>query len=365
MEDEEDDLYNIRAFVYLYLESVAYYCRQLSNSVEMSLSEFYQSFSDSGQLLSPKAFNSTIKSRRQQLASSLYYNSRYVAAEVQHYSNSLAVESMDISVGASLLSPIGCQCVPTYAGNFTSFIPCDTFIPWWSLSPNWPQQTCSISRNVALATPINFLFNGTWWQVAMEAANMSSAFKAKFGDGPMEPAVYSSDTSQQYNLYYISIQLFSDSIPSFGPINNATDILGGGAGGGSQNVNLVFDAPSLVIANYSSFFSACAPTTCTYVTYVAPWWTTLVQIGVAVGSIYNMCFLLVYFFPEISSSLGIWGALGVVAGPRKGSEGSPSALSAVGEGGGGGRSSSPPSFDPFSPMYRDYDGDYELIEKVQ
>lgn len=289
MDSEGDN--SIRTFVTLTLEDIAYFCRQLANSVETSRNSFIQSFSDSAELLPLAQFNTTTNARRQQLASSLYYNSRFTPTEIQHYSDTDSPRTLDISFGATNLDPPGCRCAANALGNFTPFTPCKSFTPWWAGTPTWPTLTCSVPESVSLLTPINFLFNGTWWEDVMEAANMSLAFREEFGEGFMEPSIYSSaSVGTAFNLYYIAINLFQDSISDFVAVNTST----------SAGSNVLYDAPSLVYANYTAYYDSCAPTTCTYVTYVKLWWSILVAVGVALGSIYNLSFLIVYFTPEFS-----------------------------------------------------------------
>ena len=329
--------YPVRALVLLVLEDVAYFCRQLANAVETSLVQHSQAFAEGAQMLTPQQFNSSARQRRQLFATGLYYTSRLIATEVQHYSNSQAALTLDASIGGTALSPPGCRCAPPALGSGAPFTPCESFVPWWSPVGTWPVLNCSVPGNAALRTPVNFVFNGSWWEGILAEAGMSPAFVAQFGSGPMEPSVYAADTGETISLYVVTIALLSDTVPDFLPLSSSSSSSNG------SGSNLLYDAPSLVKSDYGRFFSACSPNSCSYVTFVPPYWTILVQIAVAAGSLYNSLFLTVYFFPSLftpSAPAGGAGEGGEGEGEGKGAPLLPqqhrgSLLEARGGGGGG------------------------------
>lgn len=271
-----------RSFVLLVLEDVAYFCRKFANAIEQSLvahSQELQAFVGGG-MLSPSDFNSSADDRQQLFATSLFYNTRDIAAELQHYGNSVEMVALDASAGARERQPPGCVCI---GANATVAL-CESFVPWWApAGAAWPRLTCNPHADSALRVPVNFLFNGTWWTGALRALNMSAQFIATFGSGAMEPAVYAGDASQTVSLYVAVVGILTDSVPDFELAN--------------KSGNLIYNAPSLLRPDYGAFYDACLPDTCTYVTYEAPFFVIIVQVAVASGSLFNVFYQLLRVVP--------------------------------------------------------------------
>lgn len=274
-------------FVTEFLADVNYLCRLLVTSIETSVNAASSTPFSGVSLLTQRELATSNAIRRRQLASRLYYGTRPVAAEGARLAQQALPPVLNTAINAKFSDPPGCQCGPSALGRSETWQPCEVFVPEWSIFPDFPRLDCDMGEAVFYKLPVSDMFNGTFFLSILSMLNMSSGFVQAFGSGVMEPRAFVANASLAFGLSIMLPVIYEFALPDFGPVGNETGL------------GVVYDAPSILSPpDFERYFAACAPTTCTYVTWGMPtaYATLLVLLG-ASASLYNAVYYFVAYAP--------------------------------------------------------------------